>query len=69
MASNGLTRMGSCFYSNDSTTGRTTSLLGWAASSGVVPGAQDGAACTRLGEEGDGAPGRRVMKWGAQLYL
>ena len=45
------------------------SLLGWAASSGVVPGAQDGAACTRLGEEGDGAPGRRVMKWGAQLYL
>lgn len=64
--------MGSCFYSNDSTAGRTTSLLGWAASSGVVPGAQDGAACTRLGEEreeGDGAPGRRVTTQGAQLYL
>lgn len=28
MASNGLTRMGSCFYSNDRTAGRTTSLLG-----------------------------------------
>lgn len=69
VASNGLTQMGSCFYSNDSTAGRTTSLLGSQPPGGchVVPGPRMGQ--PTMWGEGDGAPGRRVTTRGAQLYL
>lgn len=72
VASNGLTQMGSCFYSNDSTAGSDHAFsswghsLGWAASR--VLGPRMGQPVPSVGRRGMELPAGGSRR-GAQLYL